>query len=96
MADLELLPIARHEYAEAFQWYAEQSVVAAERFTAEFEAAMAAILRDPDRYPRWDDRYRFYLLDKFPYFIAYRRENELIVVVAVRHTSRDQDVWKGR
>ena len=43
MADVELLPIARHEYAEAFQWYAEQSVVAAERFTAEFEAAMRAV-----------------------------------------------------
>jgi plasmid stabilization system protein ParE len=96
MTDFELFPSARLEYAGAFQWYADQSLVAAERFAAEVEAAIEAIRQYPDRYPRWNDNYRFYLLKKFPYFIAYRQEKEMIVVVAVRHTSQDQDAWKGR
>ncbi len=70
MTDLELLPLARYEYANAFQWYADQSLVAAERFAIEFEMAIGAICQNPGRYPRWNDRYRFYLLNKFPYFIA--------------------------
>ena len=96
MPDIELLPPARLEYAEAFQWYAGQSLFAAESFVTEFDAAINSIRRYPDRYPRWDDHYRFYLFDRFPYFIAYRLEQDKIVIVAVRHTSRDQDEWKGR
>jgi len=96
MTDFELFPLARLEYAGAFQWYADQSIVAAERFAAEFEAAIEAIRQHPDRYPRWNEKYRFYLLNKFPYLIAYRLEKKTIVVVADRHTSQDQDAWKGR
>ena len=96
MIDFELLPSSRLEYAEAFQWYAEQSLVAAERFAMEIEAAFEAIRRNPDLYPRWNDTYQFYLLKKFPYFVAYRQANELVVIVAIRHSSQDQDAWKGR
>jgi plasmid stabilization system protein ParE len=96
MPDFELLPSARVEYADAFQWYAGQSLIAAERFAVEIEAAFEAIRRNPELYPRWNDVYHFYLLKKFPYFIAYRQANGLVVVVAIRHTSQDQDVWKGR
>ena len=96
MTDFELLPAARLEYANAFQWYAHQNPAAAERFATEVEAAIEAIRRNPDRYPRWDDDYRFYMLRKFPYFIAYRIVADLTVIVAIRHASQDQDAWKGR
>jgi len=43
MIDFELLPASRLEYAEAFQWYAEQSLVAAERFAMEIEAAFETL-----------------------------------------------------
>jgi toxin ParE1/3/4 len=96
MPDFELLPSARIEYADAFQWYAGRSLIAVERFVAEMEAAFEAIQRNPELYPRWNDVYRFYMLKKFPYFIAYRQANELIVIVAIRHSTQDQDAWKGR
>ena len=96
MTEFELLPAARLEHVNAFQWYADQSPAAAERFVTEFEAAIEAIRRNPDRYPRWDDDYRFYLVQKFAYFIAYRQVKNLVVVVTIRHASQDQDAWKGR
>jgi plasmid stabilization system protein ParE len=45
---------------------------------------------------RWDERYRFFLLRKFPYYVAYRIEPDHIVVVAVFHTSRDSTAWTDR
>ena len=96
MREFEILSVARLEYAEALQWYADQSLVAAERFLTEIEAALDNIQRNPESYLRWDDTYHFYLLDAFPYIIAYRYSASLIVVVAIRHTSQDQDAWQRR
>ncbi len=96
MNSLDVLTVARAEYREATAWYLEQSVVAAERFVTEVESAFDSIQRNPTRHPRWDDRYRFYLLRKFPYYVAFRIEPGKIVVVAVFHTSRDSAAWTDR
>ncbi len=96
MTDLDVLSIARVEYREATNWYLDQSVSAAERFIVEVEAAFDSIQRHPTQYPRWDDRYRYLLLRKFPYYVAYHIEPDSIVVVAVFHTSRDPSAWTGR
>jgi toxin ParE1/3/4 len=94
MTDSRLLPAAQREYDQAVDWYLEKSVSAASRFVEEVEFAIESIRKNPDRYPRWDDEYRYCLLDSFPYYIAYRCVPESVVVVAIRHASRDQDAWK--
>jgi plasmid stabilization system protein ParE len=96
MTKIDVLEQARVEFRAARQWYRELNPVAAKRFAMEVKSAIAAIRRNPDWYARWNDSYRFYLLKRFPFFVAYRHTKELIVIVAVRHTSRDQDAWKGR
>jgi plasmid stabilization system protein ParE len=96
MSDLDFLTVARTEYAAAADWYAQQSVRAADRFATEVELAIEAIQRNPMRYARWDERYRYYLLRKFPYYVAYRIESDRIVVVAVFHTARDSAIWTDR
>jgi len=96
MNDLDFLTVAQSEYASAANWYAEQSVIAADRFATEIETAIDAIRKNPTQYARWDDRYRFCLLDKFPYYVAYRRESHKVVIVAVVHTSRDSADWTNR
>jgi hypothetical protein len=65
-------------------------------FALEVKAAITTIRNDPERFPRWNDRYRFAILDKYPYYIAYRVKADVVVIVAIRHASRDQDAWKGR
>jgi plasmid stabilization system protein ParE len=96
MNDLDFLTVARAEYASAANWYANQSVIAADRFATEVEMAIDAIRKNPTQYARWDDRYRFYLLDRFPYYVAYRCEPRKVVIVAVVHTSRDSAAWTDR
>jgi plasmid stabilization system protein ParE len=96
MSELEFLPVARIEYANAFDWYLQRSVRAANRFVSEVEAAIDEIRRDPERFARWDETYRYRQLATFPYFIAYRLHDDEIVIVAIRHAAQDQDAWKGR
>ena len=96
MIDLAIHPEARDEYETAIEWYQKQSAPAAARFIAEVDTAIKAICHQPDRYTRVDDTHHCYLLDKFPYFVAYRFTREWVTVVAVRHTSRDQSGWTER
>jgi plasmid stabilization system protein ParE len=96
MAELIILAAAEEEYNAGADWYAAKSESAADRFTCEVEDAIQAIREHPDRYQRWDDTYSFYLLNRFPYYVAYRYTSNRIVVVAIRHSSQDQDAWQGR
>jgi plasmid stabilization system protein ParE len=96
MTNVDVLPIAQLEFREGFRWYRERSGRAARRFALEVKAAIAAIRQDPERFPRWDDLYRFVILDKYPYYIAYQVTADGVVIVAIRHASRDQGAWKDR
>jgi plasmid stabilization system protein ParE len=96
MNDFVVHPAAQAEYETAVDWYAERSTVAAERFVSEVEAAIEAIQRHPESFARLDEAHRCYLLNRFPYYVAYREKPRLIEVVAIRHASQDQDAWKGR
>jgi len=96
MNDLEFLTVARIEYQSAADWYTERSIATAERFAAQVEAAIDSIVRNPEQHPRWDDRYRFCLIRRFPYFAAFRHELNTVVIVAIRHTSQDSTAWTDR
>jgi plasmid stabilization system protein ParE len=96
MSSFKLLVAAEVEYNQAADWYLAQSRKAADRFASEVERAIEAVCSHPERYARWDDTYRYYLLDKFPYFMAYRHTDEQITIVAIRHTSRDEGAWTDR
>jgi len=96
MARVDVLDIANAEFATARKWYRTQSAVAAKRFAIEVKNAIDAIRRNPERFSRIDETYRHYLVDNFPYYVAYRQSTHGITIVAIRHSSQDQGAWKGR
>ena len=96
MTNSEILPAAEVEYGQAIDWYLAKSAAVAKRFVVAVETSIDSIRNDPEQYPRWDQTYRFCLVSRFPYFVAYRHTSELVVIVAIRHASRDQDAWKQR
>ena len=96
MHNVDVLAIARVEFRDAVHWYRNHSSRASRRFALAVKSAIASIRDNPDQHPRWDERYRYYLLRKFPYYVAYRIESDTIVVVAVFHTSRDSSAWTER
>jgi plasmid stabilization system protein ParE len=96
MSDFAIHPAARAEYEVAIDWYAQQSPLAASRFVSAVDAAIEAIRKHPADFTRLDDTHHIYLLNKFPYFVAYRYTEEQVTIVAIRHTSRDESGWTER
>jgi plasmid stabilization system protein ParE len=96
MTEVDVLTVARREFREAIRWYRERSPRTSKRFALEVKSAIAAVREHPEQYPRWDDRYRYYLLKKFPCYVAYRHSSDKVVIVAVRHAAQDADAWLDR
>jgi plasmid stabilization system protein ParE len=94
--DFELLPVAELEFQAAADWYAERNPTAGDRFVDEVAAAIEAIRRNPEGFGRMHRRYRICMVDGFPYYVAYRISSGVVVIVAIRHASQDQDAWKSR
>lgn len=96
MARPRLASVAEAEFTDALCWYAERSPRAANDFDADFDRPLQAIEEQPTRFPRCDDRHRFYLMRRFPYQIIYRVEKDAVTVVAVAHASRSPGYWTDR
>jgi plasmid stabilization system protein ParE len=96
MKPVDYLPGARRDFDESFDWYAERSAVAAERFTAAVDAALREIAADPDRFERMDARHRGCTVKRFPFRVVYRIEPARILVVAVAHAKRRPGYWTRR
>lgn len=71
-------------------WYAAQSARALSRFAEEVESTLTRIESSPNQYPLVDERHRQAILNKFPYFIAFRMIGKNPLIVTIRHTSRDK------
>jgi plasmid stabilization system protein ParE len=89
-------PVARAEMDEAHLWYSERSSRAAAKLTDVLKAALAAIGRDPLRYPVIYNDMRRHNMPPFPYGLYYTVEAQEVVVLSCFHGSRDPAVWRKR
>jgi toxin ParE1/3/4 len=95
-AKIEFTPEALREIDDAFEWYLERSLQAAEAFVREVESALSLIASSPTIWTRFEASTRRYVLRKFPYNIVYREIPLGIEVVAVAHQKRRPRYWIGR
>jgi plasmid stabilization system protein ParE len=96
MMPVELLPAARVDYDESFDWYAGRSPAAARHFSRSVDEALRAIGENPEMFAAVDPVHRACLVKQFPYSIVYRIEPERIVVMAIAHAKRRPGFWRGR
>jgi plasmid stabilization system protein ParE len=89
-------PRARDEVEEAQAWYEERSLLAAAGFLHEISVAVRRIGEAPHRYPAAMHGTRRVVLERFPFSIHYRVNENDIVVVAVAHQKRRPGYWAGR
>jgi toxin ParE1/3/4 len=87
--NLEVLPLAKQDIANAAAYYRIQRAGLDEDFLAEIRAAESAILSAPRQYEEARSGIRRYLLDRFPYGIYYRMlDADTIHIIVVKHHSR--------
>ena len=94
--EVEYLEEAVQEAEAAARWYAERSIAAAVAFSAEIDAAEAAIIQQPEAWPQFHYGTRRYLLRRFPFSIIYRIEPNRLLILAVAHGHRRPGYWKHR
>ncbi|MGL4462664.1 MAG: type II toxin-antitoxin system RelE/ParE family toxin [Planctomycetia bacterium] len=89
-------PEAEAEAAEAARYYETRSPGLGVRFSLEFEAAVAAILSAPDRWPIVEGHLRCYTVSRFPYALYYLVVGDELRILVVKHHRRHPDYWRRR
>jgi plasmid stabilization system protein ParE len=96
MKALRFHPQAEQEPAEAREWYAARSEVAAQALALEIDHAVEQILEAPLRYPFGRRGEHRFVLDRFSYTILYRIRADHVFITAVAHQSRRPGYWRHR
>jgi len=86
-------PLAADEYEEAFKWYEQKSVVAADNLILAVQGAIIAICADPYRYRNTYKKLRELNLKKYPYALIYfiDENKQLITIISVFHHKRNPE-----
>jgi toxin ParE1/3/4 len=86
---LVIRPRAETDLREARDWYESQRAGLGEQFIAEIEAALQALVRDPQRYTVYYRGFRRVFVRRFPYKLFYRLEGDRVIVSRILHARRD-------
>ncbi len=99
--NLRILIEAEEEIDEARKYLNKQSRGLGLRFLDDLAARLAEIAADPLRFPKMetqpdDSPYRRVLLHVFRYAVVFEIIDDLVLVIAVAHCSREPNYWIRR
>jgi plasmid stabilization system protein ParE len=88
---VELLPRARRELLEAWDWYDDKWSGLGDRFILEIERKLQQIGQTPERYPERKKGFRETSIKIFPYLIIYRiqKRKRIVAISSIFHFSRN-------
>ncbi|MEM9300449.1 MAG: type II toxin-antitoxin system RelE/ParE family toxin [Bacteroidota bacterium] len=87
---------ALQEVQEAQRYYEDEVEGLGKAFVETLHAAIQKMKRAPEISRIIKKPYRRYLIQRFPYGIIYRVEDDTIYVVAIAHLKRRPYYWKNR
>jgi plasmid stabilization system protein ParE len=77
------------EIEDAFIWYEKEKVGLGQEFVVALEENYEKIIANPFLYQIGYKNFRIAVMQRFPYKIVYRIDEDTVVVFAVFHTSRN-------
>ena len=89
-------PEAEADLADARAWYDGKRPGLGDDFLHRVEDALSSIERHPELRGQLFGELRGALVERFPYAVIYRIDDDQVTVVAVYHTSRNPRGWQGR
>ena len=81
---------------EALAWYENERPGLAIEFLGELRATFDRLADGPFKYQHLRSGVRRALLKRFPYAVFFIVEDDVVLVTAVLHTSRDPATWQRR
>lgn len=89
--------LATREMRAAHAWYFQRDPQVAGRFLIAVDVALARVAKDPDSLAVERGSYRSIMVPRFPYRLIFEHlQSELVLVIAVAHTSRRPSYWSRR
>jgi plasmid stabilization system protein ParE len=92
----EFHPEALEEYEESARYYARRQAGLELRFIDCVESAIKQACESPTRWAVFDTDVRRCLVRVFPFAVLYSVEPDYVLIVAVRHLSREPGYWRNR
>jgi toxin ParE1/3/4 len=93
---IQFLRQAKNESEESKEYYESKRLGLGREFAQEVDKTLQRIEERPEQFPEVYKTVRKALLDRFPFCIFFRIKEAVIQIIAVFHTSRDPEKWKGR
>jgi plasmid stabilization system protein ParE len=97
MYRLIILPLAKKDVKEAADWYNSKQAGLGKRFVSNVRRKINIVKNNPFIYATRYDDVKTAVLDVFPFMIHYTIDEieEIIIISAILHTSRNPDIWKS-
>ncbi|MCL4457107.1 MAG: type II toxin-antitoxin system RelE/ParE family toxin [Nitrospirae bacterium] len=93
---LIIRPEAEADLADAFSWYEDKRRGLGYDFLLQVEVGLKHIEKAPETHPISYQGTRKYLTKRFPYKIVYILDRETVVVLAILHGKRSEELLKER
>lgn len=95
------LPVTFHraasaEFIEASVWYENKQAGLARQFISEIDRCVSLASESPYQFSIVHKDIRRIVVNRFPYGVYFRVEEQRIIILAVFHSSRSPVVWKTR
>ncbi len=94
--EIIFLPPAKTELTDATSYYNMQSEGLGYEFAAEVKRTLERIVQYPDAWFKLSKRTRRCRTNRFPYAVIYQVRQDILIIVAVMHLSREPETWKSR
>lgn len=91
-----ILPLAVQDIKEINFFYKSLNKNLVERFNNNLKNEIKIIKKNPFLFQSRYDDFRVVKIDKFPYLIHFDVHENLIVIIAIYHTSRNSKAWLNR
>ncbi len=86
---IKLHPLAEKDLQEALDYYFDIDLNLETKFIADLESTYERILKFPNLYIHETKTTQKILMDIFPYIVLYEQYENIIMILAIFHTSRD-------
>ncbi len=93
---IDIVQVAEDEIRKAFLWYEDKQEDLGSTFENHFDEAVDSIQSNPFNTQIRYETTRVFFLNKFPYGIHFQVNDNVILIVAVFHTSEDPEKWIER
>lgn len=86
---IKLHPLAVEDLKEALDYYFDIDIKLETKFIIDLELTYDRILKFPNLYPYETKTSQKILMEGFPYIVLYEQHEDIIMIFAIFHTSRD-------